>query len=319
MIRMLATIEGEMQEIKDPREVKGAWISLINPTEAEIARTVELTGLSADYLRAALDEEELPRLESEDGQVLMIIDVPITRGKNRYDTMPLGIIISQAYMATVTLEENEVLTSLLQSRSVRTAKRTRFLLQILYRTATQYLKYLRQIDRRTDEIESKLHESLRNKELIEMLSLTKSLVYFTTSLHANQSVMERLLRSHLRKTPADTELSPVIKMYEDDEDLLEDVITENKQAIEMAHIYSNILSSMLDAFASLISNNLNIVMKVLTSVTIVLAIPTIVASLYGMNVPLPFQHSPYAFIYVLLLSIGLAGGAIYFMARLRMF
>jgi magnesium transporter len=170
-------------------------------------------------------------------------------------------------------------------------KKTRFLLQILYRNSKLYLQYLRRIDKASDKIESKLHKSLKNEELIQLLGLEKSLVYFSTSLKSNEIVLEKILRS----TP--------IKMYPDDTELLEDVIIENKQAIEMANIYSNILTGTMDAYASVISNNLNIVMKFLTSVTIVLSIPTMVASFFGMNVDVPFENNPHAFAIIFVMTM----------------
>ncbi|WP_279385260.1 magnesium transporter CorA family protein [Methanosarcina barkeri] len=154
-----------------------------------------------------------------------------------------------------------------------------------------YLQYLRHIDKASDKIESKLHKSLKNKELIQLLELEKSLVYFSTSLKSNEIVLEKILRS----TP--------VKMYPDDTDLLEDVIVENKQAIEMANIYSNILTGTMDAYASVISNNLNIVMKFLTSVTIVLSVPTMVASFFGMNVDVPFENNPHAFVIIFIMTL----------------
>jgi len=156
----------------------------------------------------------------------------------------------------------------------------------LYNNAKEYLKYLRQIDKRTEYLEGSLHKSMRNKELFKLLELEKSLVFFTTSLKSNDVVLERLLRGKY------------IKLYEEDQDLLEDAIIENKQAIEMANIYSTIMNGMMDAFSSVISNNLNIVMKFLTSVTIVLSIPTIVFSFYGMNMKLPLANSSISWILV---------------------
>ena len=172
-------------------------------------------------------------------------------------------------------------------REFYTFKKTRFVFQILYRNATSYLRYLRIIDRKSEQIEEKLHISQKNKELIELLELEKSLVYFTTSLRSNETVLEKLLRTEK------------VKKYPEDEELLEDVIIENKQAIEMANIYSGILSGTMDAFASVISNNLNVVMKFLSTVTIVLSIPTLIASLFGMNfVNIPLGDNPYGFVIV---------------------
>lgn len=167
------------------------------------------------------------------------------------------------------------------------------------------MRCLKDIDKRSTEIEQHIHKSLRNEELIKLLNLEKSLVYFTTSLRSNEIVLEKLLRSYLRKIhDEESQVTvQVLKMYEEDEDLLEDVITENKQAIDMGEIYTNILSGTMDAFASIISNNLNIVMKFLAIITIVMAIPTIVTSFFGMNVPIPFQESPFAYIGIIVLTI----------------
>ena len=179
-------------------------------------------------------------------------------------------------------------------RNFYTYMKTRFILQILYNNASMFLHYLRIIDKKSEEVEEKLHASTRNQELIELLEMEKSLVYFITSLRSNEVVLEKLLKVDR------------IKKYPDDTDLLEDVIVENKQAIEMANIYSGILSGMTDAFASVISNNLNIVMKFLATVTIVMSIPTMIFSAYGMNVKsfgMPFADSPYGFVIVIVLSL----------------
>ncbi|MDQ0286492.1 magnesium transporter [Desulfofundulus luciae] len=284
---------------------KGSWINLVNPTREEIEEVVHQLTLPVDFLEYPLDEEESSRIEVEEGCVLIIIRVPIIRD-NIYDTIPLGIIITENIIITVCLEDLAIISEFSSCRikGFYTFKKTRFLLQIFYKTAIHYLRYLRQIDKRSEEIQQRLHSSTQNKELIKLFSLEKSLVYFTTSLRANEIVMEKLLKSHLAKDPDSLEVNVgLIKMYEEDEDLLEDVITENKQAIEMSEIYAEILSGTMDAFASIISNNQNMVMKFLTSVTIILMIPTMLFSLYGMNVDLPFQHSRGAFPGIVLLSV----------------
>ncbi|MEW6275946.1 MAG: magnesium transporter CorA family protein [Bacillota bacterium] len=287
---------------------KGSWVNLVNPTREEIQEAALQVGLPLDFLEYPLDEEETSRIEVEEGCVLIIIRVPIIRD-DLYDTIPLGIIITENIIVTVCLENIVVLNEFYASRlkGFYTFKKTRFLLQILYKTALHYLRYLRQIDKRSEEIQQKLHRSTRNEELIKLLSLEKSLVYFTTSLRANGIVMDKLLKFHLAKDPEPLEVDArLIKMYEEDEDLLEDVITENKQALEMSEIYAQILSSTMDAYASVISNNLNMIMKFLTSVTIVLMIPTMLASFYGMNVDLPFQRSAGAFAGIVVVSIALS-------------
>jgi magnesium transporter len=266
----------------------GAWIICTAPDETEIARAAGIMGIPAEDLRAALDEEERPRMETEEGRTFILIDIPMRiagEPTGTYSTIPLGVAINDDYILTICLQESPILQDFIAGKvkTFYTFKKTRFLFQILYRSAFYYLNFLRQIDKRSTEIEKALHMSLRNEELILLLNLEKSLVYFSTSLKSNEVVLEKILR-----------FKPV-RMFPEDEELLEDVIIENKQAIEMANIYSNILSSTMDAFASVISNNLNIVMKFLASVTIVLAVPTMIASFFGMNVGIPLSESPIAF------------------------
>ncbi|MDK2973784.1 MAG: magnesium transporter [Methanofollis sp.] len=274
----------------------GAWIVCTAPDEAEIGRAAGIIGIVPEDLRAALDEEERPRMETEEGRTLILIDVPIRiagEPAGTYSTIPLGIAISDDYILTICLQESLILQDFIAGKvkTFYTFKKTRFLFQILYRNASYYLNFLRQIDKRSTEIEKQLHLSLRNEELILLLNLDKSLVYFSTSLKSNEVVLEKILR-----------FKPV-RMFPEDEDLLEDVIIENKQAIEMANIYSNILSGTMNAFASIISNNLNIVMKFLASVTIVLAVPTMIASFFGMNVGIPLSDNPIAFAIIVGISM----------------
>jgi len=312
---------GETLVESDVLGEKGYWVNLINPTAEEREEVALQIGLPLDFIEYPLDEEESSRIEVEEGCVLIIIRVPVIRD-DVYDSIPLGIILTDNNLVTVCLEDIVVLNDFLSSRAkgFYTFKKTRFLLQILYKTALNYLRYLRQIDKRSEEIQQKLHRSTRNEELIKLLSLEKSLVYFTTSLRANQFVMEKLLKTHLAKDPESIETQArLIKMYEEDEDLLEDVIIENKQAIEMSDTYTQILSNTMDAYASVISNNLNIIMKFLTSVTIVLMVPTMMASFYGMNIALPFQHSASAFLGIVTVSTALALLIIFILKKQRMF
>jgi magnesium transporter len=275
----------------------GTWINLTNPIEQEILSISESLNIPVEHLKAALDEEERSRIEVDEGCTVVLIDIPVPNANLQdggiYYTIPLGIIITDRNIVTVSLQENYVISSFIERRikSFYTFKKTRFLLQILYKNSKLYLQYLRRIDKASDKIESKLHKSLKNEELIQLLELEKSLVYFSTSLKSNEIVLEKILRS----TP--------VKMYPEDTDLLEDVIVENKQAIEMANIYSNILTGTMDAYASVISNNLNIVMKFLTSATIVLSVPTMVASFFGMNVDVPFEYNPHAFVIIFIISL----------------
>ncbi|RGQ62512.1 magnesium transporter CorA family protein [Enterocloster bolteae] len=297
MIRIFKTEDGAMHEKEEMQP--GCWIALTNPTASEIIDIADTYQIDPDHLRAPLDEEERSRIEVEDEYTLILVDIPSIEernGKDWFVTIPLAIITTKDVLITVCLEETPVLTSFMDGRvrDFHTFMKTRFILQILYKNATQFLQYLRIIDKKSEVIERKLHQSQKNEELIELLELEKSLVYFTTSLRSNEVVLEKLLR--IEK----------IKKYPEDTDLLEDVIVENKQAIEMANIYSGILSGTMDAFASVISNNQNIVMKFLATVTIVLSIPTMIASFYGMNVNshgMPFADSPYGFAIVLGLTL----------------
>ena len=289
MIRCFRTVDGVIRQIDEP--VDGCWVAMTNPTATEIFQIAEKYHIEVDDLRAPLDEEERSRIEVEDEYTLILVDIPIIEERNDkdwYGTIPLAVIVTESAILTVCLEDTQVLNRFMEGRvrSFYTYMKTRFILQILHRNATMYLHYLRIIDKKSEQVEEKLYASARNQELIELLELEKSLVYFTTSLRSNEIVLEKLLK--IEK----------IKKYPEDTDLLEDVIIENKQAIEMANIYSGILSGMLDAFASVISNNLNIVMKFLATVTIVMSIPTMIFSAYGMNVNvegMPFAGSKWGF------------------------
>lgn len=309
MINIYYTNNGILQEINEFK--KGCWINLTEPTHDEIEHVAKECNLDIEFITDALDEEEKSRIEKEDNHILIIVDIPVSSQDESglYHTIPLGIIISDEYFVTVCLRSNAIINDFVQNKvkHFNTYMKTRFALQILYVISTYYLRYLKQLNKNTNEIEDRLHKSLKNEELYSLLSIEKSLVYFATSLKANEIIIEKIMRVNY------------LKMYEEDKELNEEVIIENKQAIEMAHIYSNILSSMMDAFASVISNNLNVVMKFLTSITILLAIPTMIASFYGMNVELPFQNYPHAFTLTLLLSITLSMILAFIFARKRFF
>ncbi|NNU89712.1 magnesium transporter CorA family protein [Anoxybacillus sp. CHMUD] len=294
----LSNDQGKLEEIHELKN--GCWVNLISPTESEIRYIAEHLNIPIDSIKDALDDEERSRIEKEDNHVLIIVDIPIITYDEgnipTYETIPIGMIITNICFITVCLQENPIFEEFTKNKvkNFYTYMKTRFALQMLYMISTYYLRYLKQINRKTSEIEKQLHQSMQNKELFSLLSLEKSLVYFTTSLKANNIVMERLLRLNY------------LRMYEDDQELLEDVIIENKQAIEMTEVYSSILSGMMDAFASVISNNLNIVMKFLAAITIVISFPTMVTSFYGMNVPIPYQDTPYAYLVALGISFVLS-------------
>ncbi len=272
----------------------GSWVNVVSPDDVEIRLLCKELGIERDFLVTALDEEERAHIESDEGQTMIVVDVPFVTDDGSYTTIPMAIILVGQHIVTVCLQERILLQDFFSGKvkNFLTQYRNRFVLQILYRNAVKFLFYLKKIDRRSNEVEQALHQSTKNKELIEMLKLEKALVYFSTSLKSNEVILERLMRHEY------------IKNYPEDAELLEDAIIENKQAIEMATIYTSILSGTMDAFASIISNNLNLIMRFLASVTIVLSIPTLVASFFGMNVDMPFnvKSGPW-FTYIFLGSI----------------
>ena len=292
---VLTNITEETSEFK-----KGNWINMVAPTEDEIKEVCEKLKIQEDFIRYSLDYEEKARIDQEedDNTLLFIIDVPIMdkeNNENIHSTMPLGlIIVRDDYFLTVSLKETKIISELEKTKvknNLITYKKSRMILQIFYKNAQMYLTELRQIDKEKEKTEIELNNSMKNKELLKMMNLEKSLVYITTSLKSNEVVMEKTLRGK------------IIKLYEEDEDILEDAIVENKQAIEMAKIYSDILSGTMDAYASIISNNLNIVMKVLTTITIILSIPTIIGGYWGMNVNVPLSNNPFGFYIIVVISI----------------
>ena len=310
MKKIYKTFETGFRQIDAFEE--GAWINLINPTPQEINEVSSEFNIEVNHILSALDEEERARIEVDDNCTVIIVDVPIKEteeGAGEYATIPMSIIVGDKFIITACLKNVQILDdfSCGKIKGFFTYKKTRFILQLLYKNASCYLQYLRYIDRMSHKIEQELHKSMKNKELIQLLDLEKSLVYFTTSLRSNEIVLEKMMRME------------AIKQYPEDEDLLEDVIIENKQAIEMANIYSNILSGTMDAFASVISNNLNIVMKTLTSITIVISIPTMMASFWGMNVNVPLQNNPFAFIYIIAISVIVTVILTVFMMKKKLF
>jgi len=291
---------------------KDCWVNVSNPGPEELIKLSEDLTVPLDFLTDSLDVDERSRIETEDNTTLIVLRVPKFDKDNLgvpFTTLPLGIILTKDIIITVCLwDTNEVLDLFKgKIKNLPTENRRRFILHLFHRTAFFYLKYLKEINKKSNEVETELHRSMKNEELIKLLDIEKSLVFFTTSLRSNELMMERL--SKIR----------TLELNEDDKDLLDDIIVDNKQAIEMANIYSNILSGMMDAFASVISNNLTIVMKFLTSITIILMLPTLVASIYGMNVELPFQHSFHAFFITIGLSLCLSSVGVLIFLKNRWF
>lgn len=255
------------------------WIHVTSPTDKEIEIISQLTDFAEQDLKAPLDEEERARIEKENDKLTILFDIPMMEEEEgnyySYTTIPLGIFIKDEYFVTITLKESILIKDFIMGRikGFDINKRTRFVFQLLYFTSKKYLNYLKQIDRASQRIQKELHKSTKNKELIQLLDLENSLVYFSTSLMSNDLVIGKLANT-----------STYLRKYEEDQDLLEDVAIENKQAIEMCNIYKDILGGTMDAFASVISNNQNIVIKLLTIVTLIISIPSMIAAFYGMNV-----------------------------------
>lgn len=283
MITIYKNFENELRTFQEP--VVGSWLKVINPSPQEIADLTVL-GIPQDYITYSLDIDERARTERENGEQLILMRVSFFEGQSAdipYITLPLGIILTDHYIVTICREENDVLQEMERLKDLSTVKPSQFVLRLMLKTANRYLAHLRQITKSVDALEDQLQLSTRNKEVLGLLKYQKSLTLFTTALKSNELMMKRLQQSQM------------FRSHEEDEDLLEDVLTETQQAIEMTNISSNILSSMMDAFASIISNNLNSVMKFLASITIIVSLPTLIASLYGMNVKLPFENHPLAF------------------------
>jgi len=300
VLNVYRTIDNfELEELNISQADNNSWIKLIKPTDEELKQVIERTGCPSDFLTAALDENEHSHIELEDDYMLIIINIPFMVSKNKFDTTPIGIIFSSTFFITICLQENKILDYFdkKNSKKFSTAKRANFLFTLLLKNAEHYLRYMRYINTVTDDLELSLRKSMKNQSLFQLFEIERSLVYFITALKDNKVVTEKLLRLQKNKNA-----KYIISISEDDEELLEDAIIENKQAIEMVEMHSNILGGMMDAFASIISNNLNIVMKFLASITIILAIPTMVASFWGMNVDVPFKDHPGGFVFVIVIA-----------------
>lgn len=290
-----SVVEVDKELIVEGYDFTDQWIHMSNPTDKELEFVSLATSIPEEYLKAALDSEERAHIEKEDGILMAVTDIPITEeddDKYTYATLPFGCIFSDKTIVTVCLNETSIIYDLIAGRFLRDFnihKRTRFFLQLQYAIAKKYLQYLKQIDRASQRVQTELEKSMKNAELIEMLSLEKALVYFSTSLRSNTAVLDRVPR--------------LVKFYEEDEDLWDDVLIENRQAIEMSNIYREILSGTMDAYASIISNNLNVVMKVLASITLIISVPSMVAAFWGMNTGVPFEGKQWGFWVVIGINI----------------
>ena len=299
MINIYTTDNNGVNEVNELK--KECWINLTNPTIEEIKKVSKETRTDEDLIVKLMDTEELPRIEVGNNATLIVVDTPYvtdTRYKHKYNTEPLGIIINNdGYIITVSLKQQLILDDFKENKvkNFDVKEKTKFLIQILLRVAGIYQKELMSINDYINKKEKILYKSTDNKELIDLLNVEKTLVYFSTSLKANDVVLEKLSKGN------------VVTLYEYDNDLMEDAMIENKQAIEMSNIYREILTSMTDTYATIISNNLNDVMKFLAGITIVFSIPTMVASFIGMNVPLgEMGTSNISFVLIIIFSFVLS-------------
>ncbi len=307
MVRYFKKQDGNLHEIESLEQ--GCWVNIAPPfNSVELEHLAEMLMIPLDFLTDPLDIDERTRFDREDDAQLIVLNTPAlnetSETETLYITVPIGIITTPKHIITVSSYDTAVIQKFIDNRvrNFTPSDYSFFVLQILEQNVYTYLRCLKDINVRRNTIEQDVYKSSKNQDLKRLLSLEKSLVYFVTALSSNALLKQRMQRMNLFEIQQDEEKT----------DLLEDIIIDNSQAQEMAHIYSNILKNTMDALASMISNNLNEVMKRLTLVTIILMVPTLVASFYGMNVNLPLRDNPYAFLF-------LAGGSILLAAFLAIF
>ena len=312
---MLAIYETVNRRLTRADEIEeGTWICLTAPSQEEIREVAATLDIEPADVQAALDPEESARISLEDGYTVIIVDIPLKvdgAAEGVYTTIPLGILLTQTTITTVCSVDTPVLSDFASCRvrGFSTKKKRRFVYQILYRAATMYQQELRLIDRRRQEIEKNLTGTLRDSDLMELHGLESTLVYFATSLRANSTVLDRLTRYKR------------LEQYPDDMELLDDVIVEIRQAIEMTSIYRDDIKGTRELFSSILDNRLNNAMKYLTSVTLLMAVPTVISGLYGMNVDIdgmPFSGSDYGCVIVCLLTLAICGIAAWVLHKKHM-
>ncbi|NLR67179.1 magnesium transporter CorA family protein [Chitinophaga varians] len=296
MIQYFKNIDSKTVAIQAPEN--DAWVNITPPLkQAEFEQLSEALDIPLDFLTDSLDIDEKSRYELEDNVKLIVIKTPtennsINESDAYYITIPIVIILTHNQILTVNSFDNAAIKRFLDTFHNRSPeKRNMMVLKIFEKVVVNFLDYLKEINQRRNMLEAKLYDSNRNEELLAIMRIQKSLVYFVTALRSNELLLMKLERTNF------------LGLNEDEKEFLHDLIVDTSQALEMANIYTNILSSTMDAFASIISNNLNVVMKRLTSITIILTFPMLVASIYGMNVELPYQHSIHAFYIPIILSV----------------
>lgn len=283
MLHIYQSKEAQVVEVYET--AYASWVNLVCPTEAELQRIHKECEIPLEFLQAALDIEEKSRVETEEQVKLIIVDIPKTDldmpEYEAYSTLPMAIIITDQLVVTVCMHDTSILREIIENKvkNIQIKYKTRFVFTVLIRMASRFLLYLSRIEKTSTKIERQLNASLKNEQLLQLLALSKSLTYFSTSLKSSEMTLKKMQRGH------------ILKLYEDDLDLLEDALIEVSQAIEMAGSYSAILKATMETYSSVASNNLNDIMKVLAVITIVMAVPEIIFAFYGMNVEeLPYDH-----------------------------
>jgi magnesium transporter len=306
MVQVLQTHNSKLIEIDSKTVSAGSWINVVDPTTQDRDWLLSNAAIVEEYLTEALDLDEQSRVEKEDDALIILLRIPHFRGIDSdqpFTTIPMLIVVTEWNFYTVCKEENIIIQEFIKERikGFSTAKKNTFLLQIMFKTASKFLMHLRMIGKIVEKLEDELENSLQNRELMELLKYEKALIYYTTALKSNDAMMSRLRRMRLFNT------------FEEDDDLLEEVLIENAQAIEMTNITQQIISQMTNAYSAIINNNVNYVIKFLTIVTICISIPTLVASFYGMNIHLPGENSANVIYYVIGVSlVFIAATVLYF-------
>lgn len=312
MIEYFITEHSKVESL--PGVKPGCWVKMTAPSEEEIAAVATRLRVDDHDIRAAIDPEETTRIELPEGYTLIVIDIPVLERRHEqefYGTGSLGILLTEDAIVTVCNEDTQVLKGFLQEKisDFSTKKKLRFVYQIMLENATLFQSRLREIDKRRRAIEEFIGDKTDQQDLIELHDLESSLVYFDTALRADGNVLERLTRYER------------IPQYPDDKDLLSDVIIENQQAVEMTEIYRGIIDGTRELMSTILDQHLNNVMKVLTSITVILAIPTVVSGLYGMNVLrkfMPLAETPHGFAIICVITAGLCLLAIPILKKMKM-
>lgn len=299
MIQYFKIIEQQTVAVDKPGD--GVWVNVLPPLkQEEFSELSNSLNIPIDFLKDSLDIDERSRYEIDDDVTLIVLKTPTENNSFNesdafYITIPICVILTPSQIVTVNSFENEAIKKFLNSFQKRHPdKKNMMVLKIFEKVTTNFQDYLKEINQRRNLLEQKLYDSNRNVELLELVRIQKSLVYFVTALRSNELLMMKMTRTNM------------LRLSDDEKEFLDDLIVETSQAVEMANTYTNILSSTLDAFASIISNNLNNVLKRLTSITIILSLPALVTSIYGMNVPIPGQNWPHSFYVPLIISLGIS-------------